>query len=165
MYSFDALLSGGQVINVWRDEDFSVDVEGIEQAFFAADPAPKLLFLTSPNNPDGGLIDHATLRRLLQLPVVVVVDEAYIEFAEGDEGSIGGDLGSRHAEPDRSAHILQMGRLGGSAPRLRHFSIRDYAALVEIQAAVQRECSSDCCRFGQSERFSLPAFKHRTVEN
>ncbi len=87
MYSFDARLSGGRVIDVWRDEDFRLDVEGIEQAVLSASPAPKLLFLTTPNNPDGGLIDHATLRRLLQLPLVVVVDEAYIEFAEG-EGSV-----------------------------------------------------------------------------
>jgi histidinol-phosphate aminotransferase len=42
---------------------------------------PKLLFLTSPNNPDGGLLAEADLRRLLDLPLVVVLDEAYIEFA------------------------------------------------------------------------------------
>ncbi len=105
MYSFDALLSGGRVINIWRDEDpltndprsslragFSLDVQAIEQAVFDADPSPKLLFLTSPNNPDGGLIDHATLRRLLQLPLMVVVDEAYIEFAEGDPSTGSGSV-------------------------------------------------------------------------
>ena len=87
MYRFDAKLSGGRVIEVWRDEDFSLDVEGIEQAVAEAETPPKILFLTSPNNPDGGLIPHATLRRLLKLPLLVVVDEAYIEFAEG-EGSV-----------------------------------------------------------------------------
>ncbi len=44
-------------------------------------PRPKLLFLCSPNNPDGGLLAPADLERLLRLPLVVVVDEAYIEFA------------------------------------------------------------------------------------
>ena len=44
-------------------------------------PRPKLLFLCSPNNPDGGLLPAADLERLLRLPLVVVVDEAYIEFA------------------------------------------------------------------------------------
>jgi len=52
-------------------------------------PTPKLLFLASPNNPDGGLLDPADLRRLLRLPVLVVVDEAYIEFA-GLENSAAG---------------------------------------------------------------------------
>ncbi len=81
MYSFDALLSGGEVIDVWRRDDFSLDVEGIERAALSHVPRPKLLFLTSPNNPDGSLIPHAILRRLLRLPLVVVVDEAYTEFA------------------------------------------------------------------------------------
>jgi histidinol-phosphate aminotransferase len=44
-------------------------------------PRPKLLFLCSPNNPDGGLLPATDLERLLRLPLVVVVDEAYIEFA------------------------------------------------------------------------------------
>ena len=43
--------------------------------------APKLLFLTSPNNPDGSLLAPDDLRRLLDLPLIVVLDEAYIEFA------------------------------------------------------------------------------------
>jgi histidinol-phosphate aminotransferase len=44
-------------------------------------PRPKLLFLCSPNNPDGGLLPAPDLERLLRLPLVIVVDEAYIEFA------------------------------------------------------------------------------------
>ena len=50
-------------------------------------PIPKLLFLASPNNPDGGLLDPVDLRRLLRLPLLVVVDEAYVEFA-GLENSV-----------------------------------------------------------------------------
>lgn len=84
MYSFDARLSGGTVIDVPRREDFSLDVAAIKTAVLASHPTPKLLFLASPNNPDGGLISHDTLRRLLKLPIVVVVDEAYVEFATGD---------------------------------------------------------------------------------
>lgn len=87
MYTFDTKLSGGRVIEVWRDQNFALDIEGIERAIATAKSPPKILFLTSPNNPDGGLISHTTLRRLLQLPLLVVVDEAYIEFAEG-EGSV-----------------------------------------------------------------------------
>src|SRR5205823_3732530 len=41
---------------------------------------PKLLFLTSPNNPDGSVISDDDLRRMLALPVGVVLDEAYVEF-------------------------------------------------------------------------------------
>jgi imidazoleglycerol-phosphate dehydratase len=42
--------------------------------------AVKLLFITSPGNPDGQAIPLDTIRRLLELSLVVVVDEAYIEF-------------------------------------------------------------------------------------
>jgi len=49
----------------------------------------KLLFLTSPNNPDGSLLDRADLERLARLPLLVIVDEAYIEFA-GLENSAAG---------------------------------------------------------------------------
>ena len=43
---------------------------------------PKLLFLASPNNPSGNWLDDHAFERLLALPVVVVLDEAYVEFAD-----------------------------------------------------------------------------------
>lgn len=79
MYAFDAAIQGASVVNVPRRFDFSLDMAGIEQAVYQY--RPKMLFLTSPNNPDGGLIMADDLKRLLSLPVVVVLDEAYIEFA------------------------------------------------------------------------------------
>ena len=80
MYGFDAKLSGAQVIDVRRNDDYSVDVEAVEAAVEAH--RPKLLFLTSPNNPSGNWLDDDALERLLALPVMVVLDEAYVEFAD-----------------------------------------------------------------------------------
>jgi histidinol-phosphate aminotransferase len=90
MYPFDTALNAGSVIRVPRRPDFSIDVPAVEAVFQSPtppDPAyagsphtPKLLFLTSPNNPDGSVISDADLLRLLALPVAVVLDEAYIEF-------------------------------------------------------------------------------------
>ncbi len=74
MYAFDADINGARVINAWRRSDFSIDVEAIEGG-------AKLIFVTSPNNPDGSLLPDQDLERLLALPAVVVLDEAYIEFA------------------------------------------------------------------------------------
>ena len=86
MYSFDAKLSGAAVLNVWRGEGYHADVEAICQvvdsaASDASAPVPKLLFLTSPNNPSGTWLPDSDLHRLLALPVMVVLDEAYVEFA------------------------------------------------------------------------------------
>ena len=80
MYSFDAKLAGAKVVDVHRRDDFTVDVEAIEAAVAAR--RPKLLFLTSPNNPSGNWLDDDALVRLLALPVMVVLDEAYVEFAD-----------------------------------------------------------------------------------
>ena len=80
MYSFDARLAGAGVVDVYRNDDFSVDVEAVEAAVEAH--GPKLLFLTSPNNPSGNRLDDDAFERLLALPVVVVLDEAYVEFAD-----------------------------------------------------------------------------------
>ena len=71
----------GCVIDIRRGPapDFRIDVDGIEEAVAAHNP--KLLFLTSPNNPDGSMLAEEDLLRLLALPVLVVLDEAYIEFS------------------------------------------------------------------------------------
>ncbi len=83
MYSFDAKLQGAKVIDVWRRDDYSVDVDEHPLNFqFSILNPPKLLFLTSPNNPSGNLLSDADLRQLLTLPVMVILDEAYIEFAD-----------------------------------------------------------------------------------
>jgi histidinol-phosphate aminotransferase len=86
MYEFDAALTGAQVLEVPRRADYSVDVEQIERcACFgeeAGERPPKILFLTSPNNPSGNLLSDDDLRRLLALPLLVLLDEAYVEFAD-----------------------------------------------------------------------------------
>ena len=79
MYRFDSDLNCAQVVDIMRHEDFSLNLLAIEQA--AVRNRAKILFLASPNNPDGSLIPLADLERLLTLPLLVVLDEAYIEFA------------------------------------------------------------------------------------
>ena len=59
--------------------DFSLD----EAALLAAcDAKTKLLFLCSPNNPSGNVFPQEQIERLLEsFPGILVVDEAYIDFA------------------------------------------------------------------------------------
>ncbi len=83
MYAFDGALHAADVISVRRRPDFSLDIEAIERAVYTHHP--KLVFITSPNNPDGSWVTDAELERLLALPLVVVLDEAYVEFAGTDE--------------------------------------------------------------------------------
>jgi histidinol-phosphate aminotransferase len=83
MYAFDADVNAARTVAVSRRPDFSLDVPAIEKAVLSENGRAKILFLTSPNNPDGSVIAEEELVRLLKLPVLVVLDEAYIEFAEG----------------------------------------------------------------------------------
>lgn len=82
IYAFDAALNAAQIISVPRRPDFSLDVRAIESYFRlpAQRPPPKLIFVASPNNPDGSVVSDHDLRRLLALPVGVVLDEAYVDF-------------------------------------------------------------------------------------
>jgi histidinol-phosphate aminotransferase len=80
MYAFDAGVNDTRLIDVPRKADFSLDLSGIERA--VVEHEAKLLFLASPNNPDGGVLPGETLDRILELPLVVVVDEAYVQFAD-----------------------------------------------------------------------------------
>ena len=83
MYRFDTELNGGKIIDVERKVDFSLDTESIVEIANSGDQNTKILFITSPNNPDGSVLSDACLRQVLQLPLIVVLDEAYIEFAGG----------------------------------------------------------------------------------
>ena len=79
MYGFDAPLYHGKVVDVYRRPDFSLDVAAIEDA--VTQHKAKLVFLCSPNNPSGNIIPPDDIRRLLDLPCTLVIDEAYIEFS------------------------------------------------------------------------------------
>jgi histidinol-phosphate aminotransferase len=79
MYPFSTEIAGGRVIDVPRLESFALDVDAIEQAA----PRAKLIFVASPNNPTGQRMSEGELDRLLTTGLLVVVDEAYIEFAGG----------------------------------------------------------------------------------
>lgn len=85
------LPDGGYDDTAWLDsiqincgQPDEIDAAAVANPFSL--PKPKLLFLCSPNNPDGGLIAAADLERLLKLPLVIVLDQAYVEFA-GPEAS------------------------------------------------------------------------------
>ena len=83
MYAFDTAVCGGRFVEVPCRADFTLDLLAIERVAF--EMQAKVLFLASPNNPTANAIPRAEVERLLQLPLLVVVDEAYIEFChQGD---------------------------------------------------------------------------------
>jgi histidinol-phosphate aminotransferase len=68
-----------------RDEDFGLDPDRAARAVAAAQP--NLVFLTSPNNPTGTAAPMDVIEAVCDAaPGIVVVDEAYAEFAR--EGTL-----------------------------------------------------------------------------
>jgi len=81
LHAHIARITGATVIEVERAADFSLDLDVARAA--VTDAQPTVTFLCSPNNPTGRVEDPAMVRALLDVaPGLVVVDEAYAQFAD-----------------------------------------------------------------------------------
>jgi histidinol-phosphate aminotransferase len=80
MYRIYATLAGAGYVSVPLAADFSTDDDALVEAILREQPA--LVWLASPNNPTGRAMPVASIERILAAaPGLVVVDEAYAEFA------------------------------------------------------------------------------------
>ena len=80
MYSTCAAVNDVEMREVLLNDDFSLPVERLLDA---ADDNSKLLFICSPNNPTGNVFPREEIERILQeFDGMVVLDEAYIDFAD-----------------------------------------------------------------------------------
>ena len=81
MYTFFAELYGGKKVTTMLNPDFSLNVDAILKK---ADKETRLLFVCSPNNPTGNQFKESDIKQLLEkFKGIVVVDEAYVDFASG----------------------------------------------------------------------------------
>jgi histidinol-phosphate aminotransferase len=72
---------GGEVVSVALSNRLQFDIEQLLKSI--EETRPEVVILCSPNNPTGCVIGDDDLRRILRaVPGLVVVDEAYHEFAE-----------------------------------------------------------------------------------
>lgn len=89
MYEVSAAINDIGVVRVPLTARFQPDVPEILAASL---PETKLVFLCSPNNPTGNLIEREHILEICEMfDGIVVVDEAYIHFAKG--ASMVADLG------------------------------------------------------------------------
>ena len=81
MYEVAAGVNAIEIKEAALDENFQPDVDMVLQV---ADENSKMLFLCSPNNPTANLYDENKITKLLdQFSGIVILDEAYIDFAPG----------------------------------------------------------------------------------
>lgn len=80
MYKVACDINNVEVKDCKLDSNFDLDVETIINL---ADDKTKIIFLCSPNNPTGNLLDNEKIKSLAQaINGIVFIDEAYIEFSE-----------------------------------------------------------------------------------
>ena len=91
MYRIAATIQGAKVIDVPRQagQGFHIDFDELEKVINEQSDI-RLVFLTTPNNPTGNLVQRAELERVLRAcedKALVVLDEAYIEFCAAESAS------------------------------------------------------------------------------
>ncbi|MCS7095508.1 MAG: histidinol-phosphate transaminase [Candidatus Bathyarchaeota archaeon] len=86
MYKHAVKLQRAELIEVPLREDFSLDTEAI---LSKTTRRTKILFLCSPNNPTGNQFALEDIKNLLEnFPGIIVIDEAYAEFARSSVASL-----------------------------------------------------------------------------
>ncbi|MEP7217555.1 MAG: histidinol-phosphate transaminase [Bacteroidota bacterium] len=82
MYRVAAAVHDVRVLAVPLADGFQLDVAAVAEQC-SGDIPPKIIFCCSPNNPTGNLLDGGEIIKLCSsVDAIVVVDEAYIEFAD-----------------------------------------------------------------------------------
>ncbi len=81
MYEVSAMINDVPVVKVPLTANFQVDADAV---LAAITPDTKLIWVCSPNNPSGNLLQADAIRTILDAAdhSLVIVDEAYIDFAD-----------------------------------------------------------------------------------
>jgi histidinol-phosphate aminotransferase len=80
MYGVCADINNVEYRQVNLEADFSLNAEKV---LAAADKNTKVIFLCSPNNPTGNLLNTTEIEKILKgFDGIVVIDEAYIDFSD-----------------------------------------------------------------------------------
>jgi len=86
MYAVAAAIQGARTVAIPLRENFQLDVTAMVAALQAPVPStPKLIWLCSPNNPTGNSLGRNDIQQVIEAArgrAIVIVDEAYAEFAK-----------------------------------------------------------------------------------
>jgi histidinol-phosphate aminotransferase len=88
MYRLSARVRGQRVMEVPLDSQWDLDLEAMLRAVQFAEP--NLIFIATPNNPTGTMASSDRLRELIEAAKdsLIVIDEAYINYASRDHVSL-----------------------------------------------------------------------------
>jgi histidinol-phosphate aminotransferase len=83
MYDVSAAINNVHLIKLPLASNFQIDIEAVKP--YLNTEFLKLIFICSPNNPTGNLMQSKDIEFILEnFNGIVIIDEAYIDFAEQD---------------------------------------------------------------------------------
>lgn len=83
MYDVSAAINNVELIKLPLNQEFQIDIEKLQPYF--NENSIKLMFICSPNNPTGNLMNKSDIEFILNnFKGIVIIDEAYIDFAQPD---------------------------------------------------------------------------------
>ena len=77
MYKFASDLCGGKLKSIERNYDWNININTIIEKSEKA----KIIFLASPNNPTGNILNKLDAMAILETGILLVLDETYFEFS------------------------------------------------------------------------------------
>jgi histidinol-phosphate aminotransferase len=81
MYDVSAAINDVEILKIPLNKDFQIDMEATRP--YLTKSNMKLIFICSPNNPTGNMMDKGDIDFIINnFNGIVILDEAYIDFAE-----------------------------------------------------------------------------------
>ncbi|BBL76742.1 succinyldiaminopimelate transaminase [Methylomagnum ishizawai] len=137
IYEGAALLAGAEpyFLNTTRENGYRPDFDAVPEAVWAR---CQLLYLCSPGNPTGAVIDTATLRTLIELSsrygFIIASDECYSELYADESAPPPGLLGAAYAMGNTSFErcvVFHSLSKRSNAPGLRSGFVAGDAAILK----------------------------------
>tara|TARA_R110000787_G_scaffold41071_13_gene101616 strand:+ start:11426 stop:12454 length:1029 start_codon:yes stop_codon:yes gene_type:complete len=83
MYEVSAAINNVELVTLSLNKEFQIDLEKVKP--YLSDKSIKLLFICSPNNPTGNLMNKSDIEYILNnFEGIVIIDEAYIDFSNNE---------------------------------------------------------------------------------
>jgi histidinol-phosphate aminotransferase len=83
MYDVSANINNVELIKLPLNQSFQINLEKVKP--YLSDSSIKLIFICSPNNPTGNLMNRSDVEFIINnFNGIVILDEAYIDFAKGE---------------------------------------------------------------------------------
>lgn len=152
MYESSATINNIEVVKLPLNSQFQIDIEKAKEAI--TDDI-KIIFICSPNNPTGNLINSEDIRILMNtFEGILVVDEAYVDFSDANSWVA-------HLETYPNLMVLQTFSKAWGLAALRVGVFYGHPTLIEGLTLIKQPYNVN----GYSQKVVVEALKNMEIKN